>query len=69
VRSLTGGNSLGKISFGTEASLFARDLGVPSVVCGPGSIAVAHKPDEYVTEEQLAQCEAMLARLLDRLAA
>jgi acetylornithine deacetylase len=69
VRSLTGGNSLGKISFGTEASLFARDLGVPSVVCGPGSIAVAHKPDEYVSEEQLAQCEAMLARLLDRLSA
>jgi acetylornithine deacetylase len=69
VRSLTGGNSLGKISFGTEASLFARDLGVPAVVCGPGSIAVAHKPDEYVSEDQLAQCEAMLGRLLDRLAA
>jgi acetylornithine deacetylase len=69
VRSLTGGNSLGKISFGTEAGLFTRDLGVPSVVCGPGSIAVAHKPDEYVSEEQLAQCEAMLKRLLDRLSA
>jgi acetylornithine deacetylase len=68
VRSLTGGNSLGKISFGTEAGLFTRDLGVPSVVCGPGSIAVAHKPDEYVSEGQLAQCEAMLARLLDVLA-
>jgi acetylornithine deacetylase len=68
-RALTGGNSLGKISFGTEAGLFARDLGVPSVVCGPGSIAVAHKPDEYVSEDQLAQCETMLARLVDRLAA
>ena len=36
-------------------------------VCGPGNIAVAHKPDEYVSEEQLALCDQMLARLLDRL--
>jgi acetylornithine deacetylase len=69
VRSLTGGNSTGKITFGTEGGLFQQTLGIPAVVCGPGSIAVAHKPDEYVSEEQLAQCDHMLARLLDRLSA
>ena len=67
VHALTGGNSTGKITFGTEGGLFQKHLGIPSVVCGPGNIAVAHKPDEYVSEEQLALCDAMLARLLDRL--
>jgi acetylornithine deacetylase len=67
VRALTGGNSTGKITFGTEGGLFQRDLGVPAVVCGPGNIAVAHKPDEYVSAEQLALCDQMLARLLERL--
>ena len=67
VRALTGGNSTGKITFGTEGGLFQQELGIPAVVCGPGNIAVAHKPDEYVSEEQLALCDAMLARLLERL--
>jgi acetylornithine deacetylase len=67
VRALTGGNSTGKITFGTEGGLFQQELGIPAVVCGPGNIAVAHKPDEYVSEEQLALCDAMLLRLLDRL--
>jgi acetylornithine deacetylase len=67
VRALTGGNSTGKITFGTEGGLFQQELSIPAVVCGPGNIAVAHKPDEYVSEEQLALCDAMLARLLDRL--
>jgi acetylornithine deacetylase len=69
VRSLTGGNSTGKITFGTEGGLFQQALGIPAVVCGPGNIAVAHKPDEHVSEEQLALCDQMLARLLDRLSA
>jgi acetylornithine deacetylase len=69
VRGLTGGNSTGKITFGTEGGLFQEALGIPAVVCGPGSIAVAHKPDEYVTQEQLALCDQMLQRLVDRLAA
>ncbi len=64
VRALTGGNSVGKITFGTEGGLFQRELGVPAVVCGPGNIAVAHKPDEYVSEEQLALCDEMFDRLL-----
>jgi acetylornithine deacetylase len=65
VRSLTGGNSLGKISFGTEGGLFQERLGLPTVVCGPGDIAVAHKPDEYVEESQILACDRFLARLLD----
>lgn len=67
VKSLTGGNSVGKISFGTEGGLYAQRLGLPTVVCGPGSIVQAHKPDEYVDDDQLAACVAMLSRLLDRL--
>jgi acetylornithine deacetylase len=67
VHALTGGNSTGKITFGTEGGLFQQELGIPAVVCGPGNIAVAHKPDEYVSEEQLDLCDAMLLRLLDRL--
>jgi acetylornithine deacetylase len=67
VRSLTGGNSTGKITFGTEGGLYQQELGIPAVICGPGSIAVAHKPDEYVAEDQLEACDAMLTRLLDRL--
>jgi acetylornithine deacetylase len=67
VRALIGGNSTGKITFGTEGGLFQKELGVPAVVCGPGSIAVAHKPDEYVSAEQLALCDQMLGRLLDRI--
>lgn len=69
VRALTGGNSTGKITFGTEGGLFQQELGIPSVVCGPGSIAVAHKPDEYIEESQMAACDAFLSRLLDRLSA
>jgi acetylornithine deacetylase len=68
VRLLTGGNSTGKITFGTEGGLYQQELGIPAVICGPGSIAVAHKPDEYVAEDQLQACDAMLARLVDRLA-
>jgi acetylornithine deacetylase len=67
VRALTRGNSTGKISFGTEGGLFQQRLGIPTVVCGPGNIAVAHKPDEYIEAGQIAACDAMLARLLERL--
>jgi acetylornithine deacetylase len=67
VRTLTGGNSTGKITFGTEGGLFQKELGIPSVVCGPGNIAVAHKPDEYISEAQMGLCDAMLGKLVDRL--
>lgn len=69
VHALTGGNSTGKITFGTEGGLFQQVLGTPAVVCGPGNIAVAHKPDEHVSDAQLAQCDRMLERLVEKLSA
>lgn len=69
VKGLTGANGTIKVAFGTEGGLFHERLGVPTVVCGPGSMAQGHRPDEFVTEEQLARCDAMLAALLDRLEA
>ncbi len=69
VHALTGGNSTGKITFGTEGGLFQKALGTPAVVCGPGNIAVAHKPDEYVSEAQMAQCDQMMGRLVETLSA
>jgi acetylornithine deacetylase len=49
--------------------LFAERLGIPTVVCGPGSMAQGHRPDEFVATEQIARCDAMLAALVDRLEA
>lgn len=56
-----------RIGFGTEAGLFQRELGISTLVCGPGSMAQGHQPDEYVTLEQLGRCEAFLARLTEAL--
>jgi acetylornithine deacetylase len=67
VKSLIGANSTMKVAFGTEGGLFSRDLGTPAVVCGPGSMAQGHKPDEFVSVEQLRRCDEMLERLLSRL--
>jgi acetylornithine deacetylase len=67
VKGLTGANGTIKVAFGTEGGLFDRRLGIPTVICGPGSMAQGHKPDEYVTVEQLDRCQAMLAALLGRL--
>lgn len=50
------------VAFGTEAGLF-KQSGIPTVVCGPGSINQAHQPDEYVSLEQLARCEAFMQGL------
>lgn len=69
VQSLIGANGTIKVAFGTEGGLFSERLGVPTVLCGPGSMAQGHKPDEYVTEEQMARCDAMLATLVQRLEA
>ena len=69
VKSLTGANGTMKVAFGTEGGLFSARLGIPTVICGPGSMAQGHKPDEWVSVEQLARCDAMLAALLDRLEA
>lgn len=67
VKSLTGSNATTKVAFGTEGGLFSTRLGVPTVVCGPGSMAQGHKPDEFITVEQMQKCDGMLGTLLDRL--
>jgi acetylornithine deacetylase len=56
--------SVGKVSYGTEAGLFQK-MGVPTVICGPGDIAEAHRPNEFVALEQLAQCESFMDRILE----
>ncbi len=66
VKGLTGANGTMKVAFGTEGGLFDARLGIPTVICGPGSMAQGHKPDEYVSLEQMARCEAMLEALVAR---
>jgi acetylornithine deacetylase len=65
VKSLAGSNSVGKVAFGTEGGLY-QQAGIPTVICGPGSIAQAHKPDEFIEIAQIAQCESFMSRLIDR---
>ena len=63
VAELTGSNTREVVSFGTEAGLF-QQLGISTVICGPGSIAQAHKADEFVAVEQLGQCLDMIGGLV-----
>ncbi|MDZ5696803.1 acetylornithine deacetylase [Chelativorans sp. M5D2P16] len=63
---LTGLTEAEVVAFGTEAGLF-QSAGVSAVICGPGSIAQAHKPDEFVAVEQLSACLGMLERLTAKL--
>jgi len=64
---LTSTKQLQKLSFGTEAGHFAK-RGIPSIVCGPGHIDVAHKPDEYVEISQLNDCKSFLRNLVSQVA-
>jgi acetylornithine deacetylase len=61
---LSGNATVGKVSYGTEAGLFQK-MGIPTVICGPGDIAEAHRPNEFVALDQLAQCEAFMERILE----
>ncbi len=63
---LCGSREFGTVAFGTEGGLFS-EAGIPAVVCGPGSMDQGHKPDEFVTVQQLEACDAMLMRLADHL--
>ena len=67
-RALSGLSDTGKVSYGTEAGLF-QQAGIPSVICGPGSIEQAHKPNEWVTLEQVAQCERFIDAVIERVSA
>ena len=57
-------NSAEAVSYNTEAGLFQL-ADIPTVVCGPGDIAQAHKPDEFVELSQIAECETFMRRLAD----
>jgi acetylornithine deacetylase len=67
-RELSGANSVEAVSYGTEAGLF-QQAGIPAVVCGPGSIEQAHKPDEFVKLSELEACEKFLRRLIAKASA
>ncbi|MDE2383127.1 MAG: acetylornithine deacetylase [Alphaproteobacteria bacterium] len=58
----TGANATHAVSYCTEAGLF-QTIGIPAVICGPGNIEQAHKPDEFVAIEQLKLCEDFILRL------
>lgn len=65
---ISGSRDFGTVAFGTEGGLF-HEAGIPTVVCGPGSMDQGHKPDEFVTLAQLEACDAMLLRLAEYLRA
>ena len=68
VRSLTGDNGSHVVSYGTEAGHF-QHAGYSAVVCGPGNIAQAHQPNEYITKSQFDAGHAFMQQLVDRLSA
>ncbi len=66
VKALAGRNDHAKVAFGTEAGLFQKSGGIPGVVCGPGSIGEAHKPNEFIEISQIEECETFMKRLLEQ---
>jgi acetylornithine deacetylase len=68
VKQLTGSNSTGKVSYGTEGGYY-QNHDIPTIICGPGHIAQAHQPDEWITQDQLDECDVFIRRLADRLLA
>lgn len=67
-QALSRSKSVSKVAYATEGGLFQR-AGIPAIICGPGSIEQAHKPDEYVAIEQVLKCEEFMRRLMDRVCA
>jgi acetylornithine deacetylase len=63
---LTRSDEFTTVAFGTEGGLFNQE-GINTVICGPGSMNQGHKPDEFISIEQLAACDAMMARLAEYL--
>lgn len=60
-----GNPETGRVAFGTEGGLFAATAGIPTVICGPGDIDQAHKPDEFITLDQVARGEAFVRAVAD----
>ena len=67
-QALSRDRSTAKVAYATEGGLF-QQAGIPAIICGPGSIEQAHKPDEYVTLAQVALCESFMERLLEQMCA
>lgn len=67
-RALLDEKELVKVAYATEAGIFQK-AGVPTIICGPGSIEQAHRPDEFVTLEQLTKCEEFLRKVVPRFCA
>ena len=63
---LCGSDAFSTVAFGTEGGLF-DEAGIATVICGPGSMEQGHKPDEFVSVEQLRGCDGMMLRLVDYL--
>ena len=63
----SGSNTVGSVVYGTEAGIFRKTLGVPTVVCGPGDIAQAHQPNEYILASQIDACAAFMRRMMESL--
>jgi acetylornithine deacetylase len=61
---LAGANGTHAVSYCTEAGLF-QQIGIPAIICGPGSIEQAHKPDEYIDISEMQKCEVFMKRLLE----
>ena len=61
----SGSNTVGSVVYGTEAGIFKKTLGVPTVVCGPGDIAQAHQPNEFLLASQIDACEGFMRRMVE----
>jgi acetylornithine deacetylase len=67
-RELTGANKIEAVAYGTEAGHF-QNYGIPAVICGPGSIEQAHRPDEFCALSELDSCEAFLRKVIAKASA
>jgi acetylornithine deacetylase len=67
-RELTGANQVEAVAYGTEAGHF-QNYGIPAVICGPGSIEQAHRPDEFCEVSELTACEAFLRKVIAKASA
>ena len=66
VKQVAGSNSAGKVAYGTEGGFF-ENAGIPTIICGPGHIAQAHQPDEWIAESELSRCDGFIRRIAERL--
>lgn len=67
VSTLLGHNDITKVDFGTEAGMINNRLSIPTVICGPGSMAQGHKADEFILRSELVRCDDFLTRLVHQL--